>query len=92
LNAFSSAIVPGGASILLTTDVVARGIDIPVVDVVIQFDPPTDPKTFSHRCGRTARAGRQGTAWILLSGRETEYIGMESPEHSPWELLINDEL
>jgi ATP-dependent RNA helicase DDX55/SPB4 len=92
LNAFSSAIVPGGASILLTTDVVARGIDIPVVDVVIQFDPPTDPKTFSHRCGRTARAGRQGTAWILLSGRETEYIGMESPEHSPWKLMINDEL
>jgi ATP-dependent RNA helicase DDX55/SPB4 len=48
---------------------------LPSVDIVIQFDPPSDPKAFSHRCGRTARAGRSGRAWVLLLARETSYIG-----------------
>lgn len=76
LSAFASAITtPDSPCILLTTDVAARGLDLPHVDVVIQFDPPTDPKAFSHRCGRTARAGRSGRAWVLLVGREIEYVG-----------------
>jgi len=45
-----------------------------IFDVVIQFDPPSDPRTFSHRCGQTARAGRNGRAWALLVGREVEYV------------------
>lgn len=45
------------------------------MDVVIQFDPPIDPKAFSHRCGRTARAGKSGRAYVFLVGREIEYIG-----------------
>lgn len=45
------------------------------MDVVIQFDPPSDPKAFSHRCGRTARAGRSGRAYVLLVGREIEFVG-----------------
>jgi len=46
---------------------------------VIQFDPPVDPKVFSHRAGRTARAGRKGKAYVLLcSGREVEYVGTHS--------------
>lgn len=53
----------------------ARGVDFSDIDAVIQYDAPTDPKTFSHRVGRTARAGRAGRAIILLSrGREEEYI------------------
>ncbi|RDB22497.1 ATP-dependent rRNA helicase SPB4 [Hypsizygus marmoreus] len=75
LAAFSSALsAPSSPSILLATDVAARGLDLPHVDVVIQFDPPSDPKAFSHRCGRTARAGRSGRAWVLLVGREAEYV------------------
>lgn len=78
LAGFTSAIsTPSSPSILLATDVAARGLDLPHVDVVIQFDPPTDPKAFSHRCGRTARAGRSGTAWVILVGREAEYVGKQ---------------
>jgi ATP-dependent RNA helicase DDX55/SPB4 len=62
-------------SILLTTDVAARGLDIPSVDLVLQLDAPSDPKTFIHRCGRAGRAGRKGLAITFLSpGREEDYI------------------
>lgn len=76
LAAFASALtISSSPSILLATDVAARGLDLPHVDAVVQFDPPADPKVFSHRCGRTARAGRAGRAWTLLAGREVEYVG-----------------
>lgn len=63
-------------AVLLCTDVAARGVDFPDIDVVVQYDAPTDPKTFSHRAGRTARAGRRGKAVVLLGkGREEDYVG-----------------
>lgn len=86
-QAFSHAKVGSGESdttgapdanctVLLCTDVAARGLDLPDVDVVVQFDPPNDPKVFSHRCGRTARAGRSGRAIVMLHrGREEGYVG-----------------
>ncbi|KAF9462671.1 DEAD-domain-containing protein [Collybia nuda] len=84
LGAFSSSLpTPESPSILLATDVAARGLDLPHVDVVIQFDPPSDPKAFSHRCGRTARAGRSGRAWVLLVGREAEYVDFMSVRKIP---------
>ncbi|KAH6684861.1 DEAD/DEAH box helicase [Plectosphaerella plurivora] len=62
-------------SVLLCTDLAARGLDIPQVDLVVQVDPPSDPKVFIHRAGRAGRAGRKGLAVVLLHpGREEDYI------------------
>lgn len=62
--------------VLLTTDVAARGIDIPDVDLVIQLDPPTDPDVFFHRSGRTGRANKVGQAIVMLNNnsREEDYV------------------
>ncbi|CAG8542510.1 1869_t:CDS:10 [Diversispora eburnea] len=66
---------PKSAALLLCTDVAARGLDVPDIDCVIQMDPPQDPKAFAHRCGRTARAGKEGKAYLLLgSGCEEVYV------------------
>lgn len=68
---------------LLTTDVAARGLDIPDVDTVLQFDPPSDSKSFSHRCGRTARAGKSGRATVLLTEVEIDYVGVSPHSYVP---------
>ncbi|CCX06437.1 putative DEAD/DEAH box helicase [Pyronema domesticum] len=71
-------------AILLTTDLAARGLDIPEVDLVIQLDAPTDPKVFLHRCGRAGRAGRKGLAILFLSpGREEGYIDFLDVRKTP---------
>ncbi|KAH9816631.1 P-loop containing nucleoside triphosphate hydrolase protein [Melampsora americana] len=70
-------------TVLLCTDLVARGLDLPDIDVVIQYDPPKDVRNFFHRIGRTARAGRGGKAIVLLQrGRELDYIGRK-PSTTP---------
>lgn len=71
-------------SILITTDVAARGLDIPQVDLVIQIDPPSDPKVFLHRCGRAGRAGRKGLSVIFLQpGREEDYVSYLEVRKTP---------
>lgn len=77
--------------VLLTTDVAARGIDIPDVDLVVQMDPPMDPDVFLHRCGRTGRANKVGQAIVMLNRdtQEEEYVtfmkvkGAEMKEMAP---------
>ncbi|PHH89924.1 hypothetical protein CDD83_4931 [Cordyceps sp. RAO-2017] len=68
LNKFRS----GSRDILVATDVAARGLDIPKVDVVLNFDVPHDSKTYVHRVGRTARAGKSGIAVNLVTQYDLE--------------------
>lgn len=60
--------------VLICTDVAARGLDIPAVRVVVQYDPPVDPNTFIHRIGRTARMGERGESVVFLLPQEHEYV------------------
>lgn len=60
--------------ILSCTDVMARGIDIPSVDWVIQYDAPSNVESFVHRCGRTARMGNIGSALLFLLPNESAYV------------------
>lgn len=60
----------GKINILVATDVAARGIDIPGVNYVINFDLPEVPENYVHRIGRTARAGREGEAIAFCSSEE----------------------
>jgi ATP-dependent RNA helicase DeaD len=57
----------GSDNILVATDIAARGIDVPAVGHVINYDVPNEPETYFHRIGRTARAGAEGTAVSLVS-------------------------
>ncbi|XP_069615971.1 ATP-dependent RNA helicase DDX54 [Ranitomeya imitator] len=64
----------GKVRALLVTDVAARGIDIPMLDNVINYNFPPKAKLFLHRVGRVARAGRSGTAYSLVASDETPYV------------------
>jgi ATP-dependent RNA helicase DDX49/DBP8 len=64
----------GLVKILIATDIGARGLDIPLVKIVINFDVPLSTKDYVHRVGRTARAGRGGLALTLVSEHDIELI------------------
>ncbi|PLB36769.1 ATP-dependent RNA helicase HAS1, partial [Aspergillus candidus] len=62
--------------ILICTDVAARGLDIPAVDYIVQFDPPDDPRSYIHRVGRTARGskGKIGRTLMFLQPSEVGFL------------------
>ncbi len=60
--------------VLVATDVAARGLDIPDVSHVINYDVPDDPDSYIHRIGRTGRAGKEGDAITLVSPRELRQL------------------
>ncbi|KAI5613026.1 putative ATP-dependent RNA helicase DDX31 [Silurus asotus] len=60
--------------VLLCTDVAARGLDLPQVTWIVQFNPPTSAAEYVHRVGRTARIGAQGNGLLFLTPSETAYV------------------
>ncbi len=64
----------GEEHILIATDIAARGIDIPDVSLVVNYDVPTTPEAYVHRIGRTARAGRDGRAITLCAPEERKHL------------------
>ncbi len=64
----------GQADMLIATDVAARGLDIPDVSHVINYDIPESAEAYVHRIGRTGRAGRKGEAITLITPREVRWL------------------
>jgi ATP-dependent RNA helicase DDX54/DBP10 len=64
----------GHTSLLVVTDLAARGIDIPILENVVNYDFPVGARAFIHRVGRTARAGRKGWAYSLVTNLELPYL------------------
>ena len=64
----------GGFDFLVATDVAGRGIDVDDLELVVNFDLPYDPEDYVHRIGRTGRAGKQGVAISLVTGRDLHKI------------------
>lgn len=65
-----SAFQEGEATVLVTTDLLARGMDVEGVDYIFNYDLPRDTKQYLHRAGRTGRAGKDGTAMSLVSEQQ----------------------
>ncbi|OMJ19721.1 ATP-dependent RNA helicase dbp7 [Smittium culicis] len=67
---------PGRAKVLFCTDVASRGLDLPLISHIIQYDAPTDLSGYVHRVGRTARLGQMGKAVLFIMPPETEYLNL----------------
>jgi superfamily II DNA/RNA helicase len=85
----------GEINVLVATDVAARGIDIDDVAVVVHYEPPIDHKTYLHRSGRTARAGRDGWAVTLAEYNQHTTCriiqrALRLPTQPPIEVFSND--
>jgi ATP-dependent RNA helicase RhlE len=70
LEAFRS----GRARVLVATDIAARGIDVPLISHVINYELPNEPESYVHRIGRTARAGAGGSAISFCDASERPYL------------------
>jgi ATP-dependent RNA helicase DeaD len=79
----------GSLDIVVATDVAARGIDVPRVSHVINYDVPYDTESYVHRIGRTGRAGRTGSAILFVAPRETRMLrAIERATRQPIEPIV----
>ncbi|MEM6290758.1 MAG: DEAD/DEAH box helicase [Myxococcota bacterium] len=69
-----SAFRNGTIQVLVSTDVAARGIDVPDIAMVVHMTPPQDPDDYTHRSGRTGRAGRTGRSLLLVPPRAQHFV------------------
>jgi ATP-dependent RNA helicase DDX51/DBP6 len=67
----------GQVSILVASDLISRGLDLPSLAHVINYDVPTSLTSYVHRIGRTARAGKRGHAWTLFTATEGRWFWNE---------------
>jgi ATP-dependent RNA helicase DDX31/DBP7 len=65
-----------GSRLLLATDVAARGLNLPAVDWIVQYDPPGDVADYVHRAGRVARAGGQGQSLLFVLPAEKDFVSV----------------
>lgn len=81
-----------GKGIILTTDLSSRGIDIPDLDVVIQFDPPKNEEVFVHRVGRTARVGKKGESILfIMNNHENKFLNYLTSKNIKTQQIAIDE-
>ena len=59
---------------VIATNVAARGLDFPDIELVIQAEPPRDPESYIHRAGRTGRAGKKGTCVLLYTRKDEDRV------------------
>jgi superfamily II DNA/RNA helicase len=85
LYAFSSR----PSSVMVATNVAARGIHVDGVDIVVHFDPPEDTKTYLHRSGRTARAGAAGLVVTLVSAEQLRDVNLMRREANVAETVVD---
>ncbi|TIA86450.1 hypothetical protein E3P99_03682 [Wallemia hederae] len=95
LSLFRSGIIP----VLVATDVGSRGLDIPEVAMVVNYDLPRDPNDYIHRVGRTARAGREGWSVSFVAERDEELVkaieehtGVVMQEHAMQENKVLEDI
>lgn len=84
-NSTMTKLRAGHLEVLIASDLASRGIDVENISHVINYDLPDDPDLYVHRIGRTARAGRQGVAWSLVTPDQGELL-------TKIEVLINAEI
>ncbi len=73
-NSVMSQLRSGRISVLVASDLAARGLDVDDITHVINYDLPDDPEVYVHRIGRTARAGRRGVAWSFVQSDQGDLL------------------
>jgi ATP-dependent RNA helicase RhlE len=81
----------GEINVLVATDLASRGIDIPNLPVVINYELPRSPKDFIHRIGRTGRAGMEGTAISFIASEDEQHFKVIQKKMNKWTELIDSE-